>query len=165
MTSKEYIAACADSLLDNVFLKSPNEFQGREATENLHTFNITNEIAKQISVGEIKGLIQQAKNKFAMIVKNHYPGLAAILYVWHDIQAGALRFSIVTHREGLKLPFSSRIIEASLEQIISDWLQSEYLEGMPVENFTKAEIDALLAKRDSQTFKYPELAVHSISLV
>jgi|JI10StandDraft_1071094.scaffolds.fasta_scaffold295952_1 hypothetical protein len=164
MTAEEYVASCKDSLLDNLFLSQKTEDLGKEANENLHTFHITKELAKNITLFQVKSIIEHAVSKFTDIVTKNNDQMRAILYVWHDFQAGALRFSIVTDRPGVKLPFSAEILPAPLEEIISDWLKSDYLEGIPWVEFTKAQVDKLIDEMPVEERKYPKLSVHATQL-
>ena len=164
MTVEEYVASCKDSLLDNLFLSQKIEDLGKEANENLHTFHITNELAKNITLLQVKSIIEQAVSKFTDIVTKANDQMRAILYVWHDFQAGALRFSIITDRPGVKLPFSAQIVPAPLEEIISNWLKSDYLEGIPWVETTKAQVDILIEEMPVQELKYPKLSVHTTQL-
>ena len=68
MTAEEYVASCKDSLLDNLFLSQKTEDLGKEANENLHTFHITKELAKNITLFQVKSIIEHAVSKFTDIV-------------------------------------------------------------------------------------------------
>ncbi|NER17539.1 hypothetical protein GWK10_09980 [Spongiivirga citrea] len=79
-----------------------------------------------------------------------------IFYLWFDEQAGQIRFNLINENHS-KLPFTSKVEFAENQKIIiSDFLESEYLNGIP---FSELDEKNLTIDRENITKVYKELLV------
>ena len=101
-----------------------------EARGNLWSFALSPEQAAAVAVADVEAYA-------AGVAEGRQAWLAArgagpmVLYWWHDAQAGQLRFSLVSAAHG-RLPFGCAVVPAdSLAAVVSDWLGSPALHGIP----------------------------------
>ena len=80
-----------------------------------------------------------------------------IYYLWFDEQAGQLRFNFINSNHD-KLPFGCKLVFVDSEkEIIDDFLNSNYLDGIPWSEFkvvdkTKQENVAAVEEENLETF-------------
>ena len=80
-----------------------------------------------------------------------------VLFWWHDTPAGQLRFSMVSAAHG-QLPFGCEIVGASsLASIVSNWLRSKTLHGIPWSEFQEFSPDEVVT--DPPNFVLPVWSV------
>lgn len=100
-----------------------------EARGNLWSFTLAPEQAAAVSVADVETFA-------AGVAESRRSWLAArgfgtmVLYWWHDVQAGQLRFSLVSATHS-RLPFECEVVPAeSLSAVASAWLGSTALHGI-----------------------------------
>lgn len=101
-----------------------------EADGNLWSFSLTPEQAAAVTVDEVESFAAGvAEGRRSWHIAHHAGSM--VFYWWHDLQAGQLRFSLVSASHG-QLPFNCDVVPAeSLATIVSAWLASPYLHGIP----------------------------------
>ncbi len=102
-----------------------------ERRENMLTISISFEIAKECKVSDFlvffKKLVENRKKQL-----EPYFNRRMIFYVWFDEQAAQLRFNCISAEHKIP-PFDAEIQLVALDEIITDFLNSKYLEGIPLE--------------------------------
>ncbi|MCB0752471.1 MAG: hypothetical protein KDC52_13445 [Ignavibacteriae bacterium] len=63
-----------------------------------------------------------------------------LFYVWFDEQASQLRLNLISAEHTIP-PFGAEVKHAPLQEIISDFLTSEHLEGIPLTESSQNESD------------------------
>lgn len=101
-----------------------------EAHGNQWWFSLTPEQAAAVSIADVEAFaagVADARRAW-LSARGAEP---MVLYWWHDVQAGQLRFSLVSAAHGL-LPFGAHVIPAvDFREIAAAWLGSPYLHGIP----------------------------------
>lgn len=101
-----------------------------ERRENMLTISISFEIAKECKVSDFlvffERLIENRKKQLEL-----YFDRRMIFYVWFDEQAAQLRFNCISIEHKIP-PFDVEIKLVELDEIITDFLNSKYLEGIPL---------------------------------
>lgn len=106
LTFGNFIDDLKIELSENTWSVSLNRLEKREITaDELQTF--------------IEAVISNRQTQISEQSRNH----GMIFYLWHDRQAGQLRFSLISDWHE-KLPFSAKIINEDLENIIREFLNS-----------------------------------------
>jgi hypothetical protein len=101
-----------------------------EARGNLWSFSLSPEQAIAVSVTDVEMFAAEVTaGRRAWLVADAAGPM--VLYWWHDAQSGQLRFSLVSAAHG-RLPFGCDVVPAtSLAAVVSDWLGSRHLHGIP----------------------------------
>jgi hypothetical protein len=110
-----------------------------EAQANLWSFSLSPEQAAAVSVDDVVRFVDQVVEARRGWLRDK--GAAMVNYWWHDAQAGQLRFSLVSAGHQ-RLPFGVEVVQVpDVRQIISDWLASPYLHGIPFANLDSEQTD------------------------
>ncbi|WP_036043359.1 hypothetical protein [Leptospira alstonii] len=64
-----------------------------------------------------------------------------LFYVWFDEQAGQLRLNLISAEHNVP-PFGTEIKPIALDEIITDFLSSKYLEGIPLSEFSSGNFES-----------------------
>lgn len=100
-----------------------------EARGNLWSFSLSPEQLAVTSVVDVEVFaVGVAEGRRAWLAARRSGPM--VLYWWHDVQAGQLRFSLVSAVHGC-LPFGGEVVAAaSFAAVASDWLRSQHLHGI-----------------------------------
>ncbi|MBO2009563.1 hypothetical protein [Hymenobacter negativus] len=130
-------------------------FDGLEEIEQLPLFltDNTNQLSKEIQINciqlsipaglqieppELLAFLNKVKLNRQAQLQNSGLVTDLIYYVWHDELAGQLRFNFLSSLHHT-LPFNCAIsVIASEAEIVADFLSSNYLQSIPLEEFIAA---------------------------
>lgn len=119
----------------------------------------------QIDTLEIIEFLNKVKLNRQAQLQNSSLKINLIYYLWHDEQAGQLRFNFINAAHQT-LPFGCAVsLIKSEEEVVADFLSSNYLQGIPWEELT--DISAMpevaeVAIEAAFTLKvYQEIIFHS----
>lgn len=117
-------------LKDELFLTESTDMLQEEIQENLWSFSLTENLAKQITASDFSELLDKIKENAQKQLDRHDGPLELIYYLWHDQQSGQLRLNFINSNHH-NLPFGCALtIVESETEIIHDFLNSKYLEGV-----------------------------------
>lgn len=108
-----------------------------EARDNLRRFSLTFEQRGRLTVADLAEFVESyASVKKQQLIGSH-PGRIMLLYVWFDELAGTLCIGSVSDNPGRVLPFACQIDgRAKLATVLDAFLNSSYLEGIPLADLT-----------------------------
>ncbi|RFP64300.1 hypothetical protein D0N36_14670 [Hymenobacter lapidiphilus] len=133
MNSKEaYFQDLESIVTDQVYLTASREELDKEIAENMWTIGVSEELAGVIAPEEVQAFLQRVKrNRREQLAQCGQPsGLR--YYLWHDPQAGQLRFNFISVLHEA-LPFRAPITPCADEaSIIRAWLQISGDIGSPL---------------------------------
>lgn len=124
MTQKEaYFKDLESIVTEPVYLTASLDELEKEVAENMWSIGVSKELAGAISLEEVQAFLQRVKrNRQAQLAQHGWPGELRY-YLWHDVQAGQLRFNFISALHEA-LPFAAPIDVCTDEApIIRDWLQ------------------------------------------
>ncbi len=130
------LAAWLPDVIGDVVTVAPHDV-GVEARENQWSFSLTADEAAGMAVQDVEDFILAVVHaRSASLLQNPLPRGGMTFYCWFDEMACQLRFSIVSaKRDGL--PFACTLKESPLSQIVSDFLTSNYHNGIPWSEFSE----------------------------
>jgi hypothetical protein len=133
MTSKEaYFQDLESIVTDQVYLSASRDELEKETAENMWTIGVSVELAGVIAPEEVQAFLQRVKrNRREQLAQCGQPG-GLRYYLWHDPQAGQLRFNFISVLHEA-LPFSAPVTACAHEtSIIRAWLQVSEGMGSPL---------------------------------
>jgi hypothetical protein len=147
----------------SLFLTDSADQLDEEIQTNCIQLSIPSEL--QITGREIIEFLNRVKLNRQAQLQNSSLKNGLIHYLWHDEQAGQLRFNFISVAHQ-KLPFGCAIfLVESEEEIVADFLSSNYLQGISWEEFTDASampVVAEVATEEAFTLKvYQEIIFRS----
>lgn len=106
---------------------------GSGALENLWTLAFP----KEVTEAEILEFLLHAHGiRLSQVVAGEGP---VVFYVWHDAQAGQIRFSTARGTTDV-LPFGARVqLVTDLEEIVRSYLRFDHRDGVPLEELEETE--------------------------
>jgi len=132
MPSKEaYFQDLESIVTDSVYLTASPDELAKEIAENMWTLSVSEELAGAIAPEEVQAFLRRVKqNRRVQLAQRGQPG-GLRYYLWHDLQAGQLRFNFISVRHEA-LPFRASITTCVDEAaIIRAWLQASSNLGAP----------------------------------
>lgn len=133
----EYLRDLDKFIIEPIFVGNGISDFEREISENMLAISISFEIAKECKVTDFldffERLIQNRRKQLEA-----YPDRRMLFYVWFDEQAAQLRLSLISAEHKVP-PFGAEIRLAALDEIITDFLRSKYLAGIPLSEFSIAD--------------------------
>jgi hypothetical protein len=118
-----------DAVCDSVTV---SEDSSVEAQDNLWRFSLTKEQACELCVDEVLEFLENVIESRRQFLIHELDRQSMLMYVWFDEMAGALCLCLSSSKECTALPFSCAIDpNAKLADIVSEFLGSSYLEGIP----------------------------------
>ncbi|NVO32081.1 MULTISPECIES: hypothetical protein [Hymenobacter] len=133
MTSKEaYFQDLESIVTDQVYLAASRDELENEIAENMWTIGVSEELAGAIAPAEVQAFLQRVKcNRRTQLAQRGQPG-GLRYYLWHDPQAGQLRFNFISVLHEA-LPFRAPVNACADEAaIIRAWLQDSGGVGAPL---------------------------------
>ncbi|WP_216321318.1 hypothetical protein [Deinococcus aestuarii] len=135
----------------NVFLADIQEWtdtdlvfssiKNQEARGNLCCISISYDLAQQISTSALAGTLSIIRDSWQKRLAE-YGKSTGNFYAYLDEQASQLRFSLISGVES-SLPFGCPVDDsATLEEIVANFLNWPYLEGIPFSELREAHEDA-----------------------
>jgi len=114
---------------DDTVVVCPDDINA-EARGNQWSFSLSPEQAAGVTVADVAVFAAGvAEGRRAWLAARGIGSM--VLYWWHDTLAGQLRFSLVSQAHG-RLPFGCEVVPAaSFAAVVSDWLGSPALHGIP----------------------------------
>lgn len=133
MKKIDYFESLNEIVDDKIFIGKSLDDLKTEISNNMWRIGIERETVETVSVSDFivffEKVIDNRQQQINLSSSNH--GMS--LYVWVDHQAGQLRFNLISDLHA-RLPFGCDIeMTTSLETIIEEFLNSPFLEGIPVE--------------------------------
>lgn len=124
MTHKEaYFQDLESIVTDPVYLTVSRDELKEEVAENMWCIGVSEELAGAIAPEEVQAFLQRVKrNRREQLAQRGWHG-GLRYYLWHDQQAGQLRFNFISALHDA-LPFGAPVDECADEvSIIRAWLQ------------------------------------------
>ena len=130
-TKEEYFAELSDWETEELFLTNRTDLVNEECKHNCIWVSISFDIAKQTTTTDFISFMNRVKANRKQQIQQSSVDINLIYYIWFDDQAGQLRFNFINSNHD-KLPFRCKLIFVDSEkEIIDDFLNSNYLEGIP----------------------------------
>lgn len=132
MTEKEkYFDELRSLETTELFLTTSTDIVNEEIEHNCVWVSISSDIAKQVSSADFLLFLGKVKANRQLQLQQSSLDLNIIYYLWFDEQEGQLRFNFINSKHD-KLPFGCKLSFVDSEQeIIDDFLNSNYLDGIP----------------------------------
>lgn len=113
-----------------------------EARCNRWSFALSPEQAAVVAVADVTAFAARVEAaRRAWLMAHHCKPM--VMYWWHDVQAGQLRFSLVSASHG-RLPFGCIVVPApSLAAVVAEWLASPNLHGIPCDELSLLSPDVV----------------------
>jgi hypothetical protein len=124
MTRKEaYFQDLEFTVTAPVYLTASRDELDQEVAENMWSLGVSEELAGAIAPEEVRAFLQRVKrNRHEQLAQRGWPG-GLRYYLWHDAQAGQLRFNFINSLHEA-LPFVAPVDACADEApIIQTWLQ------------------------------------------
>ncbi|HYF02317.1 MAG TPA: hypothetical protein VEC36_02995 [Patescibacteria group bacterium] len=135
-TKEEFFKSLEEIVEAELFIGSTFEEFEEEAKANHWSISLTSELAKKINAIEILEFLKAVKaNRKQQLIQRGF-SINLFFYMWFDEQSGTLNFSFIDSTF-TRLPFKCtlKLVKSELE-IIDDFLQSKYLDGIPWDELT-----------------------------
>ncbi|WBA44246.1 hypothetical protein [Hymenobacter canadensis] len=124
MSHKEaYFQDLESIVTEPVYLTASRQELEKETAENMWSLGVSEELAGAIAPEEVQAFLQRVKrNRREQLAQCGWHG-GLRYYLWHDPQAGQLRFNFISALHNA-LPFAAPVDECADEaSIIRAWLQ------------------------------------------
>jgi hypothetical protein len=131
----------------------------KEASANMWSFSLEPSNAAYVTKEHVLSFIENVITIRARqtILRGH--GNSMLFYTWVDDAAGRLCFSMISSKHGTRLPFKCRVnSHASLEDIAAQFVNSSYLGGIPLHEFS--EMPSEVNSTTGRTADQKSLDVH-----
>lgn len=153
MHKKAFFDHLAEIIDDKMFITDQIQEIQKEIDQNCWSFDLSANNAEEIEVNDLVIFLHQVKqNRIAQLIQSSID-VNLIYYLWHDEMAGHLRFNFINdkHKE---LPFGCKLRYVDTEEIIiADFLNSDYLNGIPFSELTELkEEDEIQENTAEQNF-------------
>ncbi|WP_204263115.1 hypothetical protein [Spongiivirga citrea] len=156
MNHFDLILEFKEVIRDRIFITTATDQLETEIESNCWSLSLSKEQAGFVSTHEFAALLDLIKQNRTEQLNNSDYDVNLIFYLWFDEQAGQIRFNLINENHS-KLPFTSKVEFAENQKIIiSDFLESEYLNGIP---FSELDEKNLTIDRENITKVYKELLV------
>lgn len=141
MTKKEFFENIDEIISDKIYLTENLNELNKEIEINHWSIGIDYETAKNINNDDLEDFFRKVvKNRISQLDKSD-KNIDLIFYSWFDEQAGNLNFNFINSGHE-NLPFSTELeFVDSLDNIISDFLNSRYLDGIPMDELEDVSED------------------------
>lgn len=133
MTKQEFFENINEIITDKIYLAEKLDELNKEIEINHWSIGIDTETAKTIENNDLGDFLRKViKNRISQLDKSD-KNMDLIFYSWFDEQAGNLNLNFINSGHE-NLPFSTELeFVDSLDTIISDFLNSRYLDGIPLD--------------------------------
>lgn len=141
MTKQEFFENINEIITDKIYLAEKLDELNKEIELNHWSIGIDSETAKTIKSKDLGNFLRKViKNRISQLDKSD-KDMDLIFYSWFDEQAGNLNFNFINSRHE-NLPFSTELeFVDSLDTIINDFLNSRYLDGIPLDELEDVSED------------------------
>ena len=136
MTPKEkYFGELSEFETAELFLTNITDLISEEVKHNCILISISSDDAKQTTTTDFVSFMNRVKANRKQQLQQSDVDINLIYYLWFDEQAGQLRFNFINSNHD-KLPFGCKLVFVDSEkEIIDDFLNSNYLDGIPWSEF------------------------------
>lgn len=118
-----------------LLFSNDRELVHAEAQYNLYTIQTLNKLIERnkLSVLELEKMFGFVETSLSDYLKRHYPGKRFVFYLWGDELIPAIRFSIVSHYEGMELPFGCKVNKVgNMGQVLSRYAEKAKFDGITI---------------------------------
>ena len=131
MTKEEFFGNIDEIISDKIYLTDNLDELNKEIENNHWSIGIDSDTAKNVKNEDLRDFLRKVvKNRIAQLDKSD-KNIDLTYYSWFDEQAGNLNLNFINSRHK-KLPFKAELeFVDSIDTIISDFLNSKYLDGIP----------------------------------
>uniref|UniRef100_UPI00404A99EE hypothetical protein n=1 Tax=Flavobacterium sp. TaxID=239 RepID=UPI00404A99EE len=131
MTKEAYFENLDEIISEKVYLTENLDALDKEIENNHGSIGIDFDVAKQINKNDLRDFFKKLiENRFEQLNKSGKI-MDLIFYTWFDEQAGNLNFNFINAGHE-NLPFGAKLeLVDSIDIILSDFLNSKYLVGIP----------------------------------
>ena len=148
ITKAQFFDDLSNQLSDPIYLTEKTNELSEEIKHNCWGFAAPPEIADQITTSDVLEFIQLVKENYKKQLALSPLNIDLVFYLWFDEMAGHLCFNFINSNHE-KLPFGCKLRSAnSAEAIISAYLQSNYLEGIPWSELKPLDTPEALAEAE-----------------
>lgn len=131
MTKTDFLKNIKDIVTDKIYLTENLDELDKEIENNNWSIGIDIDTAKNVKNKDLKVFLSDVIKNRIVQLENSDKNMDLIFYSWFDEQAGNLNLSFINACHE-KLPFNAEIeFVDSIDAIISDFLGSGYLDGIP----------------------------------
>ena len=141
MTREEFFKSISEIETDEIYLTETLDELSKEIEINHWSISIDSETAMKIENADLHNFLRKViENRISQLDKSD-KNMDLIFYSWFDEQAGNLNFNFINSRHE-DLPFSTELeFVDSLDTIINDFLNSRYLDGIPLDELEDVSED------------------------
>ena len=132
MTKEEFFENLDEIKSDRIYLTDNLEELNLEIENNHWSIGIDSVTAKQVNTNDLEGFLKEMVQNRTRQLNESDKEIGLLFYAWFDEQSGNLNFNFINsgHKS---LPFAAEIMFVdSIETILNDFLNSEYLDGIPM---------------------------------
>jgi hypothetical protein len=130
MNREEYFSQYEYLISENILVTDKTDRIEKEIYENEISFNISKKESEIFSTSDFKNFLTRVKANRQNQLKASGVDTDLQYYIWFDEMAGLLRVNFINANHK-KLPFGAELIfSANEDEIIQDFLRSDYLEGI-----------------------------------
>ncbi|MFE6799578.1 hypothetical protein [Paenibacillus chitinolyticus] len=117
-----------------LFSNDPLQMEA-EALYNMRTIQRLNKLIKRdsVSLHELDNLFAFLEDAWASYLQKFYAGKTFVFYLWGDYQIPAIRFSVISYEEGLRLPFACKVNQASdRKEVLLAYREKACFDGLQI---------------------------------
>ena len=165
MTKKEFFEKINEIKSDKIYLTENLNELNKEIEINHWSIGVDSETAKKINNNDLEDFLRKVvQNRISQLDKSD-KNMGLIFYSWFDEQAGNLNFNFINSGHE-NLPFGAELeFVDSLDTIISDFLNSRYLDGIPWEELEDVTGDSDVNEETDFKLKVYKLKVYKEVIV
>jgi hypothetical protein len=133
---------------DPIYLTDKTDEINEEINYNFWILSAPTDIISQITITDFLEFIQKVKDNYKYQLDKSQLNIDLIFYLWFDEMAGQLCFNFINSNHD-KLPFGCRLIMTDRpEEIVDQYLKSNYQEGIPWNELETIETPEEIADAD-----------------
>lgn len=142
MTKAEFFKNIKEIVTDKIYLTENLDELNKEIENNHWSIDIDSDTAKNIKNEELKVFLSKVVKNRIVQLDNSDKNIDLIFYSWFDGQAGNLNLNFINAGHEI-LPFRAEFeFVNSIDAIISDFLGSRNLDGIPWDELEDASGDS-----------------------
>ncbi len=140
MTKDEFFDNINDIISDRIYLTENIDELNKEIENNHWSISIDSGTAKLIDINDLRLFLREVVTNRIEQLKMSNKNIDLLFYLWCDEQAGSLNFNFINSKHS-RLPFGADLeFVDTLDLILKDFLDSDYLDGIPINELSDENI-------------------------
>jgi hypothetical protein len=145
---EDFFNELSSQISEPMYLTDKTDDVNEEIKHNLWILKAPPDIVVQTTTADFLEFIQNIKDNYKRQLDKSQLDINLIFYLWFDEFAGQLRFNFINSNHD-KLPFGCKLkYTEKPEEIVEKYLNSQYHEGIPWNEFETLETPEQIAAAD-----------------